>query len=193
MSPRINEILDLERRKLSLLRTKVADQERRVKVLETLLDDPLDALLERELTHPVEPQTPTQAASEPVAEEDAHVTQQDQAPVAQLFNWNALPRNPRRVPPIWVQLLRYIGAEGKTYDDVKRFIQERELRISEGAVRTQLMNYRKEFGFVESPKKGFYKATERALSFIDAQEGGGPALPGGAPQPQLESLARAAA
>lgn len=212
MTPRIAELLDIERRKLSLLRNKVIDQEQRVKVLEQLANDPLDALLERELSlaaipapvsAPVQPSVLAVAAKVDETADKGKHEDQDQgygaepAPVeapAAVFTWGATPRNPRRVPALWVQLLRYIGREGKTYDDVKLFVRDRGLQISEGAVRTQLMNYRKDFDFVENPQKGFYRATERALAFIDAQEGrAAPALPGGGAQSQPEPLARAAA
>lgn len=196
MTPRIAELLELERRKLSLLRNKVLDQERRVEVLAALVDDPLDALLERELTAPaaaVQAPAPGLAA----APESAAAQPPEGLPApgfAQVFNWAApTTRVPRRVPSQWVQLLRFIGLDGKTYNDVTAYARSQQLQISEGAVRTQLMNYRKEYGFVENPKKGFYRATERALSFIDAQEEGAPAMAGGSPQSQPSPLTRAAA
>lgn len=190
------ELLDHERRKLALLRAKVAEQEARVKVLESISEDPFDAILERELAAltpmpAAAPAAPSKASPlEPGGDQASAAVP---APLAAVFQWGKQPRTPRQVPQNWVSLLRYIGLEGKTYEDVKMFIKDRQLSLSEGAARTQLMIYRKEFGFVENPRKGFYKATERALSFLDAQEGKASALQGGGLQSQPIPLTRDAA
>ena len=79
-------------------------------------------------------------------------------------------------------------------DVVGNFIAESKFAITPGAARTQLMNYRKDFGFIENPSKGFYKATERALGFLDTQEGEDPAVgTGGVFSLQPNPLDRAAA
>ena len=185
-------LLDLERRKLSLLRSKLAEQERRVQTLEAMDDDPFDALLERELsTLEVKPPTPLPVAAETPKPAQALV----QTPVlASPASWGQQLRYPRRVPPHWVQLLTFISLEGKTYEQVIAFVAENKMAISEGAVRAQLMNYRKDFGFVENPRKGFYLATARALSFLQTQEGGGASVgDGGASNSQPAPLNRAAA
>ena len=191
-------LLDLERRKLGLLRQKLAEQERKVKTLEAMDDDPFDALLERELglhtahaaTLEVEPVRPPQPAKTPEPEPAAAGEEVLNA----RFNWGAELRRPRRIPRNWVRLLRFIGPDGKTYDQVTAFIAESKFAITPGAARTQLMNYRKDFGFIENPSKGFYKATERALGFLDTQEGEDPAVgTGGVFSLQPNPLDRAAA
>lgn len=56
------------------------------------------------------------------------------------------------------------------------------------------MNYRKDFGFVENPRKGFYKATDKALAFIEAHKDESPAIDDGeAFESQPTPLARAEA
>ena len=56
------------------------------------------------------------------------------------------------------------------------------------------MNYRKDFGFVESPRKGFYRATDKAVAFIDAHKDESPAMDDGeASESQPTPLDRAAA
>ena len=90
-------------------------------------------------------------------------------------------------------MFNYIGLEGKSYEDVRLYIHDRDLKISEGAVRTALMNYRKDNGFIENPKKGFYRTTERAMRFIEAQERGNPTRQGEEPLTQPIPLDRDAA
>jgi hypothetical protein len=171
-----NELLDLERRKLDLLRTKIAEQERRVKLLETI---DVDALLERELgLRTGADQDSVAAPSAPKARaldaKRASGGSEDHMTDSPVRGWQ--PRLPRRVPPTWIRVLRFLGQDGKSYDEVIAFIEANGLSLTPGAARTQLMNYRKEFGFIENPRKGFYKATERALAFLNEQEGKGAAV-----------------
>lgn len=203
-------LLDLERKKLALLRSKVAEQARRVSLLEQMDDDPLDALLERELATqtsaaPVEPATPRTAPIAIDVQTSAPEPAQARAlpspallPTAappDLYVWK---RRPRGMTKTWAVLLSFIGEEGKTYEQVKEFIDRTGLKISHGATRTQLMNYRKDFGFVDNPRKGFYVATKAALEFIKAHEAKerpeDPAADGGGvPEAQPLPLTRAAA
>lgn len=171
-----SELLEHERRKLSLLRDKLADQERRVKVLEQMQDDPLDAILEKELATaaptvqqaaPVMPPAPPTEVAKPLQ----HHTDLIPAPIS---SWQRIPR--RRLPEKWSDLLSFIGSEGKTFTEVEKFIGEANLALSPGAARTGLMNYRKDFGFVENPRKGFYRATDKALAFIEAHKDESPAI-----------------
>lgn len=175
------ELLDLERRKLSLLRNKVKEQEARIQTLEGMEDDPFDALLEQELAanttaqraintiqtaNATSVQTPAQVAESA----DVHTyAQSGQVSAASepAFAWQ---RKPRRMPDKWIRLLTFIGKEGKDYEQVTAFIDDNDLSLTHGAARTQLMNYRRDFAFVENPRKGFYVATERALEFIAKQQ-----------------------
>jgi hypothetical protein len=196
-------LLEHERKKLAWLCAKVAEQERRVALLEGLEDDPLDAILYGELatvqaeTHQV--QTPALTDAQQTIKAPVKEPAQEPAPLAtpallpSQFQWGQQPRLPRKVPANWVSLLRFLGRDGKTYEDVKLYIRDRGIPLTEGAARTQLMAYRKDFGFVENPKKGFYKATERALSFIDKQEGGSPVSQDEVSGSQPNPLARAVA
>lgn len=167
-------LLDLERRKLALLRNRLEEQERRVQMLEGMTtDDPLDALLERELAPSaaaMQTPAPLPASADDDDRDDLPETLLPPAPLPPTFSWGSQPRFPRQVPAIWVHLLKFIGREGRTYEQVTKFIEVNKIALSPGAARTQLMNYRKEFAFVDNPRKGFYKATDRALAFIEQQE-----------------------
>jgi hypothetical protein len=175
------ELLEHERRKLSLLRNKLAEQEQRVKVLEQMVDDPLDEILEREMA----------SAASARQEEPGAVLSQDRGenettrssalsppPLASFWH-----RIPRRMPAQWVRLLTFIGNDGKTFAEVETFIKNAGLAMTPGAARTGLMNYRKDFGFVENPRKGFYKTTDKCTAFIEALKDESPAN-GGAPESQ---------
>lgn len=157
------ELLKREKLKLSWLREKVTDQERLVSTLERIPNDPLDEMFERETRG---------ARDTPVlAELETRPLVDVWRPGSELA-WG---KHPRRVPPNWVKLLTFIGKDGKTLGQVEAFIKEHSLPLSNGAARTGLMNYRKEHGFVDSPKKGFYMATDKALEAIASQEGESPA------------------
>lgn len=176
------ELLKREKLKLTWLREKVLDQERLVSTLEGIPNDPLDEMFERETRGARNTPAPPQLETRPQA---------DVWPSGSDFVWG---RYPRRVPPNWVKLLTFIGKDGKSLGQVEAFIKEQALPISNGAARTGLMNYRKEHGFVESPKKGFYIATNKALEAIAFQEGESPATENSeASNSQPTPLTRAAA
>ena len=188
------ELLELERRKLLLLRHKLVEQERRVQTLEQMQDDPLDELLERELAQATAVQTPVQAQrghQEEATEIDIPEPPSVPSMLPMAATWQ---RIPRRIPPQWARLLSYIGSDGKSFAEVEAFIKNEDLALTPGAARTGLMNYRKDFGFVENPRKGFYKATDKALAFIEAHKDESPAIDDGeAFESQPTPLARAEA
>lgn len=70
-------------------------------------------------------------------------------------------------------MITYLGEEGKTFPQVEAFLSAGGASMTPGAARTGLMNYRKDFGFVENPRKGFYRATKKGLDAIEAQKGEG--------------------
>ncbi|EWS54453.1 MULTISPECIES: hypothetical protein [unclassified Methylibium] len=196
-------LIERERRKLVWLRAKVSEQEARVRALEDLADDPLDEMFDKEtrgqsnaadsVQAPAHAPQPVIASTSVVHQEtrpqrelivsDAARVQLQQLlkPVASAA-WS---RRPRQIAPNWVRILGFIGREGKTYTEVREFIAKENLAISPEAARTALMNYRKDFGLVENPKRGFYIATERALAIIEAQKNESPAFAeNGAHEPQ---------
>ena len=174
MSERI-KLIERERRKLDWLREKVTEQERRLRALEELKDDPLDEMFERELAAADPVHTSAQASGTAPAMMTSPAPSTHLERLLRPIDVTAWVRVPRRFAPNWVQLLKFIGPEGKTYAQVKQFLTATGLPIKPDAVRAGLMNYRKEFGLVENPKKGFYVVTEKALEMIRAQEGESPA------------------
>ena len=63
--------------------------------------------------------------------------------------------------PIGVQ-----GLEGKDFSQVQAFTARGETPMTAGAIRTGLMNYRKDYGLVANPKRGFYCATQKGIDFV---------------------------
>ena len=190
-----SELLERERQKLAWLQAKVKEQALRVHTIEQIKDDPLDEMFERENNGSARVQASALDGSAIAAPGPATVEMTGRAPLVQsgaaLFQWV---RKARRVPANWVAVLRFLGREGKTFREVEAFLVRENVAMTPGAARTGLMNYRKDFGFVENPRKGFYKATEQALGAIRAQEEESPATGNsGASESQPDPLARAAA
>lgn len=125
--------------------------ERRIAMLRSMAaDDPLDKLLEEEL------RGPSHHAEDEV--EPPFVSETD------------LKTRRKRIPPNWFRLLLFIGEEGKSSDEVRSFLSANgDLGITPDASRTGLMNYRKEYGFVDSPGRGFYKLTPLGTAAMKAQ------------------------
>src|SRR6185312_3655877 len=112
-------------------------------------EDELDRLLKKEMEVPP-PAIPTMSIKEHPPGEDR--------------------RRHKRIPPNWVALITFLGEEGKTFSEVEAFLRSGGATMSPGAARTGLMNYRREFGFVENPRKGFYKATRKGLDVVESQQ-----------------------
>lgn len=66
-----------------------------------------------------------------------------------------------------VSSTRYSG-EPKSLAQVMQFIEENSLQLTADTVRAGLMNYRRDFGLLENPKRGRYVATQKALDIIAA-------------------------
>lgn len=167
-----------ERRKLLWLKGKVAQQEQWVRELEarsTEPVDPLDRALEEAFDH--EHGKPVQASAlgaGDVAEAHSPLHAEAQfkglAPSVRVGgpwakNWT---REVRRLPPKWASIIEHIGAEGKSLTEVIRFVELRALHLTPDTLRAGLMNYRRDFGLLENPKRGRYVATQKALDIIAA-------------------------
>ena len=187
-------LLDRERRKLLWLKDKLAKQQRRVDALLALQDDPLDAMFDREtgVETPVQPLAlaPVQASVTSSASLEVTANQPtkqvpDMVPLLAQIHSAPWMRRPKQLPEKWVRILDFIGRGGKTYSEVKAFIGSERLAITPDAVRTGLMNYRKEFGLVENPKRGRYNLSEQGAEIIAGLKNESPATNGSeAPESQ---------
>ena len=73
---------------------------------------------------------------------------------------------PRKIAPGWIDLIEHLGLDGKDFAQVQEFLSRNESPMSAGAVRTGLMNYRKDYGLVANPRPGFYAATQKGMDFV---------------------------
>lgn len=187
-------LLDRERRKLLWIKEKLTQQQRRVDALEALQDDPLDEMFDREtateLPVPTSAQGPAQVSvpdsvSPEVTEEQPTRQVPDMVPLLSQIHSAPWMRRPKQLPEKWVRILNFIGRGGKTYTEVKDFILHERLAITPDAVRTGLMNYRKEFGLIENPKRGRYNLSEQGAEIIAGLKNESPATNGSeAPESQ---------
>jgi hypothetical protein len=173
-------LLDRERRKLLWIKDKLDQQQRRVDALEALQNDPLDEMFDRENSTdvPLSALPPSTPSSEPKSGSQQTKQVPDMVPL--LGKYFSVPwiRRPKQLPEKWVRIFDFIGREGKNYTEVKAFIKREGLAISPDAVRTGLMNYRKEFGLVENPKRGQYNLSEHGADVIAGLKNESPAAVG---------------
>jgi len=148
--------IDRETAKVKLLRGKIEECEKRIAMLRSMReDDALDKLLDQEL------RTTAPTAPTPVT--------QPQAPAD-----NEIKPRRKPIPENWSKLLAFIGEDGKSSDQVRAFLTDSPIGITPDASRTGLMNFRKEYGFVDSPRRGFYKLSPLGAEAIRAQQSESP-------------------
>lgn len=154
------DIIEHEKRKRALLLARIAETDKRIALFEAMRaeDRSWDAILESSAAKAAgattKPTPPPPAAQQGGEQLDAGQTFRD---------------DPKKMSRQWRELIYFLGADGKSFDEVKAYLAAKGNQITAGAARTGLMNWRKEYGFVANPVPGRYTATERALDFIRAQ------------------------
>lgn len=192
-----------ERQKLEWLRRKFLEQEAFVRSLEARAADAIDEAFEREVLattgtpHADDSAQPVGvvAIALDVAPREAAAPVPDPSPRdSDQFLDDFWLRTPKKIPSNWVQLFKFIGEGGKSYKQLLPFMAAADLKITPDAVRTGLMNYRRNFGMIENPSKGFYVVTPRGMSIIAKQEGERGATANDAPsKSQINPVNRGAA
>jgi hypothetical protein len=192
--------LDFERKKLLWLRDKLAAQEELVGRLEQLAaDDPLDELFLKETARKTQQATPVmivQASPHPQVERDVEGDLPQDQPPSPLATpqWQAWTRQPRRMASHWAGILKFIGEDGKNAGQVKAFIEQHFKFLSWDSARSGLMAYRRDFGLLESSRRGHYRLTEKGAALLGALEDESPANDGEAleSQPTREEVTHTA-
>lgn len=151
------DVIARERQKIELLRKKIRECETRIASLTG--SDSLDDLLEKELL----------AQQSPAAEQKAS-PQPARAPAVSELAAEETRERTKRLTDKWVRVLQYIGKEGKAFPQLSQFVAENGIGLTDGALRTGLMNLRKENGYVGNPRKGVYFVTDAALEAIEAKK-----------------------
>lgn len=75
----------------------------------------------------------------------------------------------KRMSDKTVQMFQFIGVEGKALSQLTKFADENALGWKDHNIRNMMMQYRKNYSFIESPKNGFYQLTQRGLDAINKQ------------------------
>lgn len=149
-----------EEAKVALLRAKIAECERRIEVLRSLLSsDDLDAYLQKSVSS-----EGTGTAPWPFAQP---VPTSTSAGFGQPSAGQPFVEPRRRLSEDVVGLLRHIGAAGKTLDELEEYCRVWGLSHDRAAIRSLMSSYRIRHGFIDNPKNGFFRLTERALKFLD--------------------------
>lgn len=189
-------ILERERRKLEWLRMKTAEQERWVRELERRERDPLDDLFDRE--HPeafeyaealtVHPGAGSEPTSAPVGSEERAPAQSGvQTPAFDpSASWGGWQKPLKSLPASWRMIFRFLGADGRSSAEVRKYIEDHGL-LSWDTVRAGLMIYRRDYGLIESHKRGHYNLTQKGLDALTATKDESPAVVGEASESQAST------
>ncbi|WP_434632225.1 hypothetical protein [Chromobacterium sp. CV08] len=175
-------LIDQERAKIALLKTKIVECERRIAVLQSLANaDDLDNVLSKTVAHEVRPQVvpqPSENVAVPITPPSAQYSSQNSS--NQSFE---MPK--KKLSTSVISLLNFIGVEGKSLDELENFSNEEQLGVDRGAIRSFASAYRRKFGFLHSPRLGFVQLTQRGLAYMETH---GHLLNGETPSVGAESV-----
>jgi len=68
-----------------------------------------------------------------------------------------------------ITLFQYIGLEGKSLPQLMEFTVKKNLGWKDHNIRNMMMQYRKNYEFIESPKNGFYQLTQKGYNAVQKQ------------------------
>ena len=156
-------LIEQEQAKIALLKAKIVECERRIEVLKSFLNaDELDTLLTKSLS--TDSQKKIEVSAAVSAEQKDQVIVEPQ-PVADQESYG----DPKRRLSEEVQsILRFVGLEGKSLDALEAYCAAQSYSHNRGSLRSLMSNYKVKHGFIDSEKQGFFRLTERALNFLDA-------------------------
>ncbi len=162
-----DDLIEREKQRRALLVQKLDETDRRLQALMSASrkPDPLDKWLDEQMvkTTPVIITEPANAPKPSVASDydganDAVVKATRAAKMTR--------ETPRKISPQWVGLIAHLGFDGKDFAQVEQFMSRSGTPMTPGAIRTGLMNYRKDYGLVSNPRPGFYAATQKGMDFV---------------------------
>ncbi len=162
-------LLERERLKLSWLRQKLAEQEQFVRELEGREDDALDAAFQREFLKAPEPTPQDSRDQDTLVAASSPMPTVNEVLESGRVGWS-LTRPLKSLPSRWIDVMIYIGVEGKTFPEIMNYIERRKLGFAVDTVRAGLMNYRRDYGLLENPKRGFYRVPKPMLDKITAMK-----------------------
>jgi hypothetical protein len=80
----------------------------------------------------------------------------------------------RGLSQAWREILRFIGSDGKTIDDVVKFARDRGTPVERNNVRSQVSNMVNKSGLLERLGSGVFRLTEKGALACGAAEEEGP-------------------
>jgi hypothetical protein len=159
-------LIEQEQAKIALLKAKIAECERRIEVLSSFLDaDDLDTLLSKSLT----PDSQKSSGSVIAAVAQRIIPVVGLHPNFGKDHFEYLKDPKRRLSDEVQSILRFIGLDGKSLDELESYCAAQQFSHNRGTLRSLMSNYKRKHGFIDSPTLGFFKLTDRALAFLDAE------------------------
>lgn len=146
-------LIEQERAKIALLKTKIAECEHRIRVLASMMNaDDLDNILAKTVAHDVSP--PAQPS--PQEEARSHVEEPTFKAPKKKLSGNA------------IALLSFIASSAgcRSLDELESFSKDKGLGLDRGAIRSFVSNYRVNYGFLNNPKSAHVELTERGREYL---------------------------
>lgn len=167
-----NDLIEREKRRRAILVQRLDETDRRIALLNTMSDkaDPLDKWLDEQMK--AASMSDVAAAVNSIASANAAATATKAAVLTAQESSDGRQTTlktrdtPRKISSQWVDLIEHLTTDGKQFHDVQAFSARSASPMTPGAIRTGLMNYRKDYGLVSNPKPGFYAATQKGMAFV---------------------------
>ena len=151
--------------KLTLLRQKVAACEQRIAALKTLAQsDDVDDAIASAVVRAASARSPSLGST-------VRVPEAAMPAVAPTIKGDG--RQVRK-DSVVIEVLSLLREGVKSLDDVARHLESLGRQRSRGYLRTALMNWRANNGWVENPRPGRYGLTDAGVAFLDANKGESP-------------------
>lgn len=141
------ELIAKEEAKLEILRKKVASCEQLIAALRGTDTDDIDVAIAKQMGQiPIPIESPASTVDQP----------------STLIVSGLRVRKDSVSPSV----LQFIGLEGKTLDEIESHLITVGKQVTRGTLRTMMMNLRTKYGYVDSPKAGFYKLSDAGAKAI---------------------------
>lgn len=136
----LTEQIELEKKKIALFQAGIENCNKRIKKLESLEEgDELDTFVSSMIS------TPLQLSNNDKTNVDENTAMR-------------IPK--KRIADKTITILRHFGKEGKSLKDTVAYSIANKIGLNENNIRNLAMIYKNDFGYLESPSRGFYKLTE---------------------------------
>jgi len=149
------QLIDRESSRIESLRQRIARHEQRIAVIREMAEDD-----EREVKG-----APNASRAGDAERIDQQTSYGEPDPIVGTKRVR-VPRFPTRISAASLQLLAYLGADGKTLDELVTFASEAGLGMDRGSIRSFANIYKTKFGLVESHAPASYRLTEAGQLYL---------------------------